>query len=385
MKTLLSLSAKSIGVLYHATTKENAVSILRSGNLILATGRAVGTEASLQSDSIYFASFTRSRSGHYHYGDDGSRTNKVIFTLDGTKLSSKYKIQPVDYWNDNAHRARTEAEERLLSDDRYLPILRYIKRIDVIIPAVAEGKYDKMPSATKEHSTGLSTLVYLSKKLGVPIGFYNSALDWGFKRNEFSPIAKLPAKRAKYADSHDYSTLTEIFSALKLSAEELLESKNRYALAACQFPESSFATFTNHTRAASGPITAIVDRIARLIKRLNLHSYEDFKELLSSKYMEAMKLKDKARAGKEADVVAGSLVRLLTLSRDKLEEKDLLYLNTDPRFTGTIDTRISYYLSRYVEDYGHTPTTAKAYGLLGVTGKALDVYDVLDQVRRRFR
>ena len=80
MKTLLSLSAKAVGVLYHATTKENAISILRSGNLILATGRAVGVEEKLQSDAIYFASFTRSRTGKYHYGTDGSKTNTVILS-----------------------------------------------------------------------------------------------------------------------------------------------------------------------------------------------------------------------------------------------------------------------------------------------------------------
>ena len=386
MEICLSLSAKSIGVLYHATTKEKAVSILRSGNMILATGRAVGAEEKIQSDSIYFASFTRSRTGQYHYGTDGSKTNTVILTVDGTALSARYKLRPVDYWNNSAAIRRSEAEERLVSDKRAVPILKYIKRIDVVMPAVANSRHALSPSEVKASRTGLSTLAYFAKKLGVPIGFYNSALDWSLKRNEFSPVAKLPApSREKYVDSYDYKHLATLLSALKLPTAELIKYENREALEACRYPDSAYTTFTNNTRAASGPMQTVMDRILRMFKRLGIKTAADLRRVLSEKYSAAEKIKTEVKARADADAVAGSLVRLLTLTQDKLEEKDLLFLSTDPRFTGVIDTRISYYLSRYVEDFGHSPTTAKAYALLGVTGKSLDVYDVLDQVRRRFR
>ena len=129
MKIIISRSGKALGDLYHKTSKSNAVDILRSGMLMLATGRVTGLEDALQSNYIYFASLTRSRTGSYHYGEDGSKTDDIMFTLDGTALSNRYPIKPVDYWSGNPVNSRKEAEERLLSDKRDIPIIKYIKHL----------------------------------------------------------------------------------------------------------------------------------------------------------------------------------------------------------------------------------------------------------------
>lgn len=68
----------------------------------------------------------------------------------------------------------------------------------------------------------------------------------------------------------------------------------------------------------------------------------------------------------------------MTKPTSELSEEDLSWLNQ--KFDDMLDTKVSYYLSHYVEDFGHTPITRRAYELLGMV--KLDTKAVLDKIRQ---
>ena len=368
--------SKQVGTLYHATGKDNAVQILQSGNLVLATGRAIGVETELQSDSIYFASLTRSRVGAYHFGEDGSRTNKVIFTLDGTALSHRYKIRPVDYWKDNVTNARSEAEERLLSDKRSVPIIKYIKRMDIVVPAVEYAKDAKTLAA---RGKGLSTLVLLAKKLGIPYAFYQDMLDWSQKRGEFYPTSMSPASRKRNTNNYDYKELRAMLQALTMDPAEIDGARDYEVVKILRSPAQAYVTYTNNTRGGTGPIMTVMDRISRVLKRLGIRNRSDFENALKLKAQQVSKIAARAKAKESAEDIANSIIRIMTLPKQKWLDKDFLYM--DPKYDDMSDTKISYYLDSYVQDYGHTPVTEKAYSLLNTN--SLYTPAVLNELRAK--
>ena len=383
MKILISRSAKSLGDLYHKTTKSNAVNILKSGRMLLAAGRGVGVESKYQGDAIFFASFTRSRTGKYHYGQDGSKSDQVIFTVDGTAMSSRYKIRSVDYWENSATNTKSEAEERLLSDKRELPILKYIKRMDIIVPALylSDGTFKGTPEDLKRRGQGLSTLVFLAKKYKIPYAFYQDAKDWSRKRNEFYPTSMSPDKRNKYQDNYDYKALESIFTALTTKVEDINSSTMYNVVEAMKQPSSSYMKFTsNKGTQASAPVRHLVDRISRILKRLGITNEASFVNHIKDKYNQVIKRETQSKYKKQAEAVAKSIIDLMTKPKSELTEEELSWFDT--RFDSLLDTKIDYYLGSFVQDYGHTDLTQKAYSLLNMN--VIDTDRVLSEIRQRF-
>jgi hypothetical protein len=80
---------KQVGTLYHYTSAAGLKSILRSN-------RINASEESYNYEDQYFVSFTRNKNFHKRGMMSGVKTEYRI-TLDGNKLSNKYKIQPFAY------------------------------------------------------------------------------------------------------------------------------------------------------------------------------------------------------------------------------------------------------------------------------------------------
>jgi hypothetical protein len=80
---------KQVGTLYHYTSAAGLKSILQSN-------RINASEESYNYEDQYFVSFTRNKNFHKRGMMSGVKTEYRI-TLDGNKLSNKYKIQPFAY------------------------------------------------------------------------------------------------------------------------------------------------------------------------------------------------------------------------------------------------------------------------------------------------
>jgi len=85
---------KQVGTLYHYTSAEGLKNILKTGQLKTSEENYLGHE-------LYYISFTRNKNFHKKGSKFGVSTDYRI-TLDGDKLSNKYKIRPFAYipgWN----------------------------------------------------------------------------------------------------------------------------------------------------------------------------------------------------------------------------------------------------------------------------------------------
>ena len=85
---------KQVGMLYHYTSEDGLKSILETNRINVSEEHYLGKE-------LYFISFTRNKNFHKKEMKWQVKTDYRI-TLDGDKLSDKYKIKPCAYtpgWN----------------------------------------------------------------------------------------------------------------------------------------------------------------------------------------------------------------------------------------------------------------------------------------------
>jgi hypothetical protein len=144
--------AKQVGTIYHYTTFRAGLKILESNQLI-----STETADSTKTNPIYGVSFTRYKGFHnnHNIGFDVSsfgQTPQIRFTVDGDKLSSRYKMQPYAQIGGSRrfekHHQEFEAEERAISNKPFaIPILPYLKSIDILVEYKkprkdSSGEYD---------------------------------------------------------------------------------------------------------------------------------------------------------------------------------------------------------------------------------------------------
>jgi len=307
MKILISISAKQVGTLYHYTNKSALLKILRSGKLALSTGRAMTAEETHQGAKSYFASFTRSRYGGFHYKEGGVESSYsdtgVMVTIDGNALSEHEVVKPVDYWGnrgsvDSSMNSGKEVEERVVSNRPEIPILKCIKRVDLIQKGNAftrqtygfdKGKLefidnDRLPNL-------LGSIILQLKKNHIPYGFFNSMNDWARKQGEYSYTGPKKVQDTKYVEKvyvNDYKRLSLLLESLSnkryedlsTPAQDICDQMWRYPSDA----GSVFETYINARRPATNTvIRTAAQKVARIMKRLNLNTVQEAGKFLADK------------------------------------------------------------------------------------------------------
>lgn len=90
----LLVEDKQVGLLYHYTSLDGLKGILSSNSI-------KASEEEYMGHHLYYVSFTRNKNFHKKTSNWGVKTDYRI-TIDGNKLSNRYKIQPFAYipgWN----------------------------------------------------------------------------------------------------------------------------------------------------------------------------------------------------------------------------------------------------------------------------------------------
>lgn len=136
--------SKQVGTIYHYTTFKNGLKILQSNE-------QKGSDAadSTNAKPVFAVSFSRDKRFHnnHNVGSDVSsfgQRPQVRFTVDGDKLSNKFKVQPYSQGGAfSKDQKGFEAEERVISNKPFsMPIIPYIKSIDILIEYKKPGKDD---------------------------------------------------------------------------------------------------------------------------------------------------------------------------------------------------------------------------------------------------
>lgn len=125
---------KQIGYLYHYTSLENLLNILKWDVMRATDGSKVDYG---ELEKGYFISFTRNKNFHKvnkMFGELGVR-----ITFDGDKLSNRYKIKPNQYMGREKKTSRgrgpgdyTESEERLYGVKEVKQVTKYIVKIEIL-------------------------------------------------------------------------------------------------------------------------------------------------------------------------------------------------------------------------------------------------------------
>ena len=127
--------AKQVGTIYHYSTFEAGLKILKS-NQLKSSHAADSTNAK----PVFAVSFTRDKRFHDNHVVDFRRssfgnTAQLRFTINGDKLSNKFKVQPYSQQGPfSKDKKGFEAEERVISDKQFtIPLLPYLKSVDILV------------------------------------------------------------------------------------------------------------------------------------------------------------------------------------------------------------------------------------------------------------
>jgi len=153
--TDLLKEAKQVGIIYHYSTFEAGLEILQSNQL-----KADHAADSTNAKPVYAVSFTRDKRFHDNHNigfTDTSfgQTPQVRFTIDGDKLSNKYKVQPYSQGGAfSKGEGAFEAEERVTSNKQFdIPLSNYLVSVDILIEYKKPKKSDYDWGAEYDYKT----------------------------------------------------------------------------------------------------------------------------------------------------------------------------------------------------------------------------------------
>jgi len=127
--------AKQVGIIYHYTTFESGLKVLKSNQL-----KSDHTAESTNAKPVFGISFTRdkrfniaNRAVDFTNSSFG-RTPQLRFTIDGNRLSNKFKVQPYSQGGRfDKGKKDFESEERVTSDKLFtIPLSNYLISIDLL-------------------------------------------------------------------------------------------------------------------------------------------------------------------------------------------------------------------------------------------------------------
>jgi hypothetical protein len=178
-------------IVYHRTYDRPMSKILISDKFYLSSAEATDAENKL-GPGVYYLSTARTRYGRYTDGN-------VIITLDGQKLSYKYKGKALDYWEGMGTDPKREQEDRIYSPKKEINnASKYILKVDINVKNI-------------RNSSSLIKIVTLCKRNKIPVNLFDSEKKLQLGNSKYALdtlefIKSLPmAKKSKYDSQTPYS------------------------------------------------------------------------------------------------------------------------------------------------------------------------------------
>ncbi len=130
-------------ILYHITSTDSVVGILRTDRFELKPSEGTTVEEGIKSRT-YYLSTARTLMSKYLRANEYPRYS--ILVLDGRKLAANLKGAPVDYWGPDMRMngENFESEDRIFSDSPFIEQAhKYITAIHSLIDPIKISKYGK--------------------------------------------------------------------------------------------------------------------------------------------------------------------------------------------------------------------------------------------------
>ncbi|AXG66541.1 hypothetical protein JA13_138 [Dickeya phage vB_DsoM_JA13] len=185
-----------MNTLFHFTSPKNALSIVGSGKFHLSIASGSDAEEEFSQNRLFFLSTTRTLSNIFAIRTNGG--SEVLFVLDANKIRSRFKVVPVDFWQNGAD--YSESEERIISDKPDIDI-SIVKEIHCNVGTKEEARI-------KSNGMYFRGIALQARKRNIPVYFYGSKKDM---------LSRRPTKRI--------SLFNEITSTL--NGKETPEPDNR--------------------------------------------------------------------------------------------------------------------------------------------------------------
>ena len=284
-------------ILYHGTSITNIDKILKQNRI--RTTPDIGTKAEIdqrkQKHKIYYVSTTRSKVGVYHLTDKYSKQAGLI-VLDGRKLMADgYSGNPMDYWGEDFRRlGKNEMEDRIFTDKPYIPdATKYIKEIHILF-TMSKGD-DHYAILVKE----IRHIAIMAKKYGIPVYVYTRPEDFNVqnKAKAISPselargnVLPKPLPDAKGETEHSWKQFepTNYFSPWmeliykndydQLSSDAMRKLRSMRSIDGPRILAADIHNSKNDRGRKH------LDKFLAALKKINVHSIEEFFDYLSKKF-----------------------------------------------------------------------------------------------------
>lgn len=149
-----NLNESLTDVVYHFTSLLSCYKIVSSNTILLQSSFANDSD-NFNTKQLYYLSTTREKNSNFGYSQRFSKSGARI-TLNGRKLSQRYKAKPIDYWGasmgkqkyykgnysfkEKQQHSNGESEDRIFSYENSIRnAFDYIERIDILINAQNEN------------------------------------------------------------------------------------------------------------------------------------------------------------------------------------------------------------------------------------------------------
>jgi len=170
-------SKNPLGVVYHFTELNNALSIVKENTFKLTFSYSENELIQGKRGKSFYLSTTRSPMGEYSYPPSSP---SVMFVLDAGKIAQKYQIKPYDYWNSGFIKnsakkfGKNEMEDRIYSFESTMESKPYIKEIRIFYVPPDNETIDKDINKAETHFNTIRKIRELNAEFPVKV-FSDSA------------------------------------------------------------------------------------------------------------------------------------------------------------------------------------------------------------------
>lgn len=231
----LSLKEMVSDIIYHVTTANNVLDILKTNSFELTTSLGQQSDSNLTNELYYFSVSSVKFGGYAHRF---SPENTVNLVLDGRKFNQRYKSYAFDYWGqgfrstllnsrDVSFHRYDEEELRIVSNSmRISKANEYIKEIHISI-----SEKEELDSRQTEQRDKIVDILFnsesISPKVRRDINSYATLHKIPVYIYANFPAFKVLDKRKAYCLSRDTTIGETISSFLSLYNGETLDSREK--------------------------------------------------------------------------------------------------------------------------------------------------------------